>query len=154
MMRYWQVSAGDGGRDYTDVFLKYGVMLLAPGDSGEYFQNREHYYSDVRALAEEVKEGDIVVLKRRHGRLWKAVAIGTVIGEYDYLPVFEDVDGWDMQHCRHVEWRRPRHPVTVSGLARGAFKEIKRPDVIEKVDRLMRSEALETLMREPIPERL
>jgi len=26
----WQVKAGDGKRDYSDVFLQFGVMLIGP----------------------------------------------------------------------------------------------------------------------------
>ena len=32
-MNYWQVAAGDGGRDYSEVFLKYGVMLIGLGET-------------------------------------------------------------------------------------------------------------------------
>ena len=30
----WQVAAGPWDRDYTDVFLRYGVALIGPGDPG------------------------------------------------------------------------------------------------------------------------
>ena len=71
-MAYWQVAAGDGQRDYSEIFLKNGVMLIGPGDPGDYFKNKEYYTdvyrpSDVSGFAELVKEGDIVVLKRPSG---------------------------------------------------------------------------------------
>ena len=33
-MNYWQVAAGEGSRDYSDVFLKFGIMLVGGGDPG------------------------------------------------------------------------------------------------------------------------
>ncbi len=147
-MKYWQVGAGDSGRDYSEVFLKYGVMLIGPGDPGEYFQNQEYYRkvykpNDITMFAEQVKDGDIVVLKRPHKREWEIVAIGTVKGEYDYLPVFEDVEGWDLQHCRYVEWRRPKNAVRVKGLTRGTFKAINNQNIIKTINELLESDNLE-----------
>ncbi len=137
-MKYWQVAAGDGKRDYTEVFLKYGVMLIGPGDPGEYFQNQEYYLNeyylnDITVFSEQVEEGDVVVLKKPHGSKWEIVAIGIVKGEYDYLPVFDDVEGWDLQHCRYVEWRRPKQPIRIQGLARGTFKAINKQDTLKKL---------------------
>ena len=27
-MKYWQVAAGEGGRDYSEDFLNFGVMFI------------------------------------------------------------------------------------------------------------------------------
>ena len=35
-MNYWQVAAGEGARDYSDVFLQYGVILLGSGNPGSF----------------------------------------------------------------------------------------------------------------------
>jgi len=42
-MNYWQVAAGDGRRDYSEVFLNYGVIRIGPGDPGDYFKNKDYY---------------------------------------------------------------------------------------------------------------
>lgn len=32
----WQISGGPASRPYADVFLKYGVGLIGPGDAGDW----------------------------------------------------------------------------------------------------------------------
>lgn len=143
-MNYWQVAAGDGVRDYSEVFLKYGVMLIGPGDPGEYFQNKDYYKNihrtDIPVFAEQVKDGDIVVLKKPSGKSWQVLAVGTVKGDYVHLPVFDDVEGWDLQHCRYVEWRKPKSELQISGLTRGTFKRINKRSTIENdIDNVLNS---------------
>ena len=143
-MDYWQVAAGDGQRDYSEIFLKYGVMLIGPGDPGDYFKNKEYYTdvyrpSDISGFAELVTEGDIVVLKRPLGKLWEVLAVGTVKGDYDHLPVFDDVEGWDLQHCRYVNWVKPKSNKPIQGLTRGTFKGINKQATIEKISEMLKS---------------
>ena len=88
IMNIWQVSAGDSRRDFSDLFLKYDIMLAGPGRFGPY---RKDVYDEVinkglrssrkigflRAFSEDVKAGDIVLL--RDGSEFKA--IGQVANE-------------------------------------------------------------------------
>ena len=101
----WQISAGPVTRSYTDVFLKYGVGLIGPGDSGPWVPERyAHDYSlqgFVGRFATEVNTGDIFLLRTG---LSKISAIGIVASDYMYLNQFEDVNGWDLQHARRVRW--------------------------------------------------
>ena len=111
-MNYWQVAAGDGERDYSEAFTKFGVILIGPGEPGDYFEKKDTYKkypwgSTVKAFAEQVRDGDMVVLKRPSKKLWKVLAVGMIKGGYQYLPIFDDVEGWDLQHCRMVEWFLP-----------------------------------------------
>jgi hypothetical protein len=156
-MNYWQVAAGDGERDYSEVFLKYGVMLIGPGDPGEYFDNKDYYDdkdrykpNDVRYFVEQVKEGDIVVLKRPSGKLWEVLAIGTVESGYVYSSAFDDVEGWDLQHCRRVKWVKSEGWELMAGLARGTFKRIDKKDTIQRIDELLKSGVIKP--PEQIPE--
>jgi len=92
-MNYWQVAAGDGERDFSGVFIKFGAMLVGPGNPGNYFENKDIYKehrwgSPAKAFAEQVRDGDIVVLKRPSSKQWQVLAVGKVKGEYQYLPVF------------------------------------------------------------------
>jgi len=155
-MNYWQVAAGDGGKDYSGVFLKYGVMLKGPGDPGEYFRNKQYYENtyksnDITVFAEEVKAGDIVVLKRPSGKLWEVLAVGTVKGDYDYLPVFGDMEGWDLQHCRYVEWVKPKSVTRIPGLTRGAFKRVNKQSTIKTIVNVLKSGIPLTPTRIPEP---
>jgi hypothetical protein len=153
-MNYWQVAAGDGGRDYSEVFLKYGVMLIGPGDPGEYFQNEQYYKNiykpNITVFAEQVKDGDIVVLKKPSGNLWEVLAVGTVKGDYVHLPVFDDVEGWDLQHCRCVEWVKPKDKKVITGLTRGTFKGINKQSTIQTISDVLKSGI--KLISTPIPE--
>ena len=126
-MTYWQVAAGEGAREYSDVFLKYGIMFMGSGNPGPYPERREWYRAQkwggkIVALADQVQGGDIVVLKRPHRRQWRIVAVGRVTGEYEWLEQFGDVEGWDLQHSRRVEWVSPRSQTLVEGLSMGTFR--------------------------------
>ena len=142
-MNYWQVAAGDKERDYSDVFLKYGVMIVGPGDPGNYFDNKDHYDTydrrgHIKRFVEQVQEDDVVVLKKPCKSKWEILAVGTEIGKYEWLQVFSDVEGWDLQHCRSVKWVTPKQKKIVPGLVRGTFKgidnEVARQAAIDVLD--------------------
>jgi hypothetical protein len=100
----WQVSGGPANRDYSDIFLKYGVALIGPGDAGPWRPGREDDQFEggfVRRFATELQSGDIVLLRTGISRIR---AVGIVASEYFYFPQFDDVNGWDLQHGRRVRW--------------------------------------------------
>lgn len=45
--------------------------------------------------------GDTVVLRRGTKEV---VAVGTVVGDYEWNDGFGDIDGWNIQHVRRVRW--------------------------------------------------
>ena len=62
----WQISAGPASRSYVDVFLKYGVALIGPGDAGPWTPERDDGEFEggfVRRFASEVAVGDVFVLR-------------------------------------------------------------------------------------------
>jgi hypothetical protein len=140
----WQVAAGDGSRDYSDVFLKFGVILIGPGSQGNYFSNKDAYNDEtswayrsfIKPFAEAVQIGDLAVLKRRNGSEWEVIAVGEVTSKYLHREVFGDVEGWYLQHCRQVHWKVPSSPKVVSGLAFGALKKINKEQVIRDVKQI------------------
>jgi hypothetical protein len=100
----WQISAGPASRSYADVFLKYGVALIGPGDAGPWTSERKDEAFEgtfVRRFANEIAPGDVVLLRMG---LTRIAAVGIVAGEYEYLNAFDDVNGWDLQHARRVRW--------------------------------------------------
>ena len=100
----WQISAGPASRSYADVFLKYGIALIGPGDAGPWTPERKDEVFEgtfVRRFASEIAPGDVVLLRMGLARV---AAIGIVAGEYEYLNTFDDVNGWDLQHARRVHW--------------------------------------------------
>jgi hypothetical protein len=105
--RYWYVSAGSGPRNFSEEFLRFGVMLIGSGDSGPFFENKEKYAENniFKTFAEEVKPNDIIIMK--HG-VRNIVAAGIVDDQkYDYFEAFGDVDGFSLQHGRYVTWHKP-----------------------------------------------
>lgn len=165
-MNFWQVAAGDRDRDYTSVFLQFGIMLVGPGDPGHFFEHKDYYKgpsgwrADTINFAEAAELGDIVILKMPHGMQWQIVAVGRITGEYEYSELFEDVEGWDLQHCRTVEWVCPQEKVYVKGLARGTFRKVyqqsPKDTAIQVLDRgkQIHSEVLPTSARQVSDERL
>ena len=98
----WQVSGGPLNRDYTDLFIRHGVALIGPGDAGPYDPRAPAAAENVVGrFATELQAGDVLVLRKG---LASIGAVGIAAGAYQYLPQFDDVNGWDLQHARRVRW--------------------------------------------------
>ncbi len=107
---YWQQAAGDNDRNYAAICLKWDVILNGPGYAGMWpdcaQKLREENWSsrkvtDLRRFAKDIKDGDVVVLRLGTSQV---LGVGIVIGGYEWLDIFGDVDGWDLQHVRRVKW--------------------------------------------------
>jgi hypothetical protein len=109
--RTWQIGSGDSSRDYSNVFLEFGVALVGPGDPGDDRNSKaEEYYkghpneNNWGSVLRQVQPGHWIIL-RSGQRIIKAV--GEVTSGYDYKEIFGDVDGWDLQHLVNVNWYLP-----------------------------------------------
>ena len=139
----WQVSGGPANRDYAEVFLKYGVALIGPGDTGPWHSGLKdeecegHY---VRHFASEVKNGDIMLLRKG---ISMVRAVGIVASEYLHLPQFDDVNGWDLQHARRVRWAELPGGYDFGSLVFGAnpprLSRVGNPEVIDYAMRFIAS---------------
>lgn len=131
-MTYWQIAAGEGARDYSDVFLRYGVVLRGSGRPGSFSEHPENYKGHkgwrrrIVALAEGIKANDVIILKKGHGSTGKIIAAGRVTGGYEWLTQFDDVEGWDIRHGRRVSWVKASKPIALDGLARGTISRVKK----------------------------
>lgn len=143
MRSVWQVSGGPTNRSYADVFLKYGVALIGPGDTGPWHsglrdEDCEGHY--VRHLATEVREGDILLLRKG---LSTVQAVGLVTTGYEYLSQFDDVNGWDLQHARRVRWFPLPTPYTFHGSVFGAspprLSRVTSQEVLDYANRFVNS---------------
>ena len=99
----WQHAAGDQGHNHVPLCLKWNVIVTGPGTKrwrdytdGEKRKER----AEVRRLCDEMCPGDIVVLKMGLSRLH---GIG-VVGNYEFVDEFNDIDGWELGHARRVRW--------------------------------------------------
>lgn len=106
----WQVAAGDKNRNYSELCLRMGVILNGPGYAGAWPECAETLredgrsskkLSDLKRFSIDMKAGDIVVLREGTDTV---LGVGEVNGDYFWNDCFGDVDGWDLQHVRRVNW--------------------------------------------------
>ena len=95
----WQHAAGDTNRDYVDMCLQWDVVLNGPASYGPWPTCQdclrkdgwsERKITDLRQFCEEMKHGDLVILRLRTRSVF---AVGEVVGCYEYHEEFNDVDG-------------------------------------------------------------
>ena len=156
-MAAWQVAAGDQTHEYSEVFLQFGVMLVGPGDYGDYphykgvytDRSSDAYRDFLPPFAETIQQGDLVVLKRPSGPKWEIIAVGSVESDYWYEPAFADVDGWDLRHCRRVRWRKPSQAIVLPGLTRGTLRRVNKANALAKAQDILAQGAEVT--PQPVP---
>lgn len=107
---YWQQGAGDTDRNYAEICLKWDVILNGPGYAGAWPECREKLaddgrskkkMADLKRFSETMKDGDVVVLRLGTATV---LGVGIIVGDYEWLDIFGDVDGWNLQHVRRVKW--------------------------------------------------
>ena len=110
--KIWQVAAGDTDRNYVDLCLTWGVILNGPAANGPWIPTSSEESprndglssrknTDLWRFCEEMKEGDFVVLRLGTHSVY---GVGQVVGDYEHIEEFNDVDGWDIGHVRRVRW--------------------------------------------------
>jgi len=106
----WQHAAGDKNRNYADICLKWGVILNGPGYAGPLPGCKDRLLrdgwtskkvTDLLRFSEEMKEGDFVVLRLGTTDI---LGVGVIVGDYQWLEEFSDIDGWNLHHVRRVRW--------------------------------------------------
>lgn len=156
-MNYWQVAAGERARDYSDVFLRYGVILMGAGNPGSFLEHPESYKGHkgwqrkIVTLAENMKPDDIVILKKGHGAKGRVLAAGRITSSYEWFEPFDDVEGWDLRHGRRVEWVKPVSPILVDGLARGTISRVFKGNPKNAAERLLNEGEGAPVEKEDIP---
>ena len=146
----WQQAAGDKDRNYAKICLDWDVILAGPGYAGRWPDCKAKMAEDgwsarkitaIGRLAEEMSDGDTVVLRSGTNQV---SGVGMVIGDYKYLDIFEDVDGWDLQHVRRVKWlwkgaekarEFPTHTLKLGDTTQKLHRE-KSKEVLEWIGRL------------------
>lgn len=166
MSTYWQIAAGSAGRDYSKLFLKFGMAFFGAGAT----------------KLENINIGDTVILKQGITGISAAGKVVQRDGEhrgnhYEDSPDKKDkewlldVDGWDLPAWCYVDWRMPDggKAISVPGLTRGTISRAYQPgpqkvadDILatgrplketehkgpEKTKPVADQELLETLLRE------
>jgi hypothetical protein len=133
----WQQASGDTERDYSELCLKWDVILNGPGYAGPWPDcakvlskdgSSSRKITDLRRFSEEMKDGDFVVLRLGTANV---LGVGQIVGSYEWRDEFGDIDGWDIQHVRRVRWlwRYAGTPKQFDTYA------LKQGDTTQKVDR-------------------
>ena len=107
----WQVAAGNGkDTHYAKRCLDEDVIIFGPGRYGAWpdceIPMRGNGWTAtkagiIRRFAEDIKPGDIVVLRVGTQQVF---GVGEVVGKYGFSDQFSNVQGWDLQHYRRVRW--------------------------------------------------
>lgn len=106
----WQQASGDTDRDYSELCLKWGVILNGPGYAGPWPDCRKiliedrispKKITDLKRFCEEIRDGDIIILRSGTS---KVLGVGQVVGGYEWRDEFGDIEGWNIQHVRRVRW--------------------------------------------------
>lgn len=140
--RVWQISGGPAVGGYADLFLHHQVALVGPGDTGPWRADRPGFevYDDVRRMADEVREGDVLLLRTGPGTV---VSVGIVAGPYQYFEQFDDVNGLAVQHGRRVRWATDVQPYTFShavfGRGQARLGLVTHPDLLDYARRVVNS---------------
>ena len=123
---YWQIAAGSKGRDYSNLFLQFGMAFVG---GNPHIQTMEG-----------VNAGDIVVLKKG---TQKILAAGTVVqrngahsgrGDKEWL---RDFDGWDLKAYCYVDWKQPDAPFLTRGLTRTTIQQLHQNRLRQAADNIL-----------------
>ena len=98
--KFWQQASGDGDRNYAKLCIDWGVILNGLAGDGSWTiggsYSKEQGYtskkiSDLKRFCKEMQNSDLAIL--RQGTK-SAVAVGQIIGDYEYHEEFNDwMDG-------------------------------------------------------------
>lgn len=110
--KIWQIAAGDTNRNYVNLLLYWSIVAIGPGCFGPWpgcvDRMREKGVTD-RTIADierfyGMQSGDIVVLRLGTKKVCAIGEIANVESSYAWLDDFGDIDGWDIQHTKRVNW--------------------------------------------------
>ncbi len=126
----------------ADFFIRHGVALMGPGDAGPWSRDvyRHDYAGDnrIKKFAADMADGDAILLRTGPAQIR---AVGLVVGPYAYESRFDDVHGFDLQHCRRVRWCKLPQDYQLGGSAftKGRFSRVQESQVREYVSRFLAS---------------
>jgi hypothetical protein len=137
----WQVGTGSHERSYGDIFLKFSVMAVGPGDRGPYNEKIYSRYGGIsnslRRFYQNAKKGDLVVLRLGTGQV---LALGEIA---DGGPVmneeFGDIDDYHLQHVRRVRWfpnTAKKFPIRTLGGQVRTFARVNASSVLRWIGRV------------------
>lgn len=143
MGKVWQVSGGTADRDFSkSILFKFGIATIGPGWFGDFNESEGKYegkcgkreQSVLKRFCTEINENDIIILKEGNQSGGTIKAVGQIKAEkYEFIDIFQRVDGWSLGHCYHVKWKRPSENVKIKrGILQERFGEATNEELIYK----------------------
>ncbi|MCX6146351.1 MAG: hypothetical protein NTW25_03755 [Candidatus Kapabacteria bacterium] len=129
MRKYWQVSSGSKQRDFSDIFIKYGVFAT----------NDDTKTTKYKSLLKEMKEDDILILKKG---LNTVIAIGKIKSKkVEEESCYFNFDGWKLNYFKKVDWYLPfngREKFSDRILNQGTISQCHNHEVITFADKTLK----------------
>jgi hypothetical protein len=138
MSRYWQIAAGSSGRDYSSLFIKFGMALVGGSPHIDKMNN--------------VNIGDVIVLKQGTQKILAAGKVVQRNGQHKGVADKEwlkDFDGWDLQAYCYVDWKKSSIPVAINGLTRTTIQQLRQQKHINAADQILQHGVTQTPSPEP-----
>ncbi len=148
----WVIAAGDTNRNYADLCLEHGVVMMGPSYCGDWLNRwsedglkaedvlrRDKWSSRkitmLHSFANDIKKGDLVVLRLGINEIH---GVGIVQNGYQYNELFSDIDGWDLAHIHRVDWiwKKP------DGKPQSSNGALRRGDTLQKLGRTDKTESI------------
>ncbi len=129
-MNYWHIGTGSDQRDYSDLFLKYGIAFAG----------------SCSRIKKEVNHKDILVFSKKCKGQRAIRAAGVVVkrnGSFkgcDDKEWLLDFDGWKLPEYCYVDWKKPNQPKKVEHLAyRDTLCKIHQPAPKKVVNHILQT---------------
>jgi len=138
MNSYWQIAAGSSGRDYSNIFLKFGMAFVG----GE---------TQIATMS-EVNIGDIVFLKQGTQKILAAGKVVSRNGAHNGFADKEwlmDFDGWDLPSYCNVDWFQPGNPIIINGLTRATIQRVHQQKQKDAADAIIKTGVSVPVISEP-----
>jgi hypothetical protein len=159
-MKVWQIATGDAGRNYSEVFFNYDVMIIGGSRQGSALENdyrdgkANSEGSQIHNFAHLPKAGDRVIM--RYGK--KVIGVGEIPSDeehsYSFNESFRCVYGWDLCHCRRVNWAKSINikdleNVFISMKQKPSFSQVHEQRIVELVSEISEMSFRSTLQDLP-----
>jgi hypothetical protein len=143
-MRVWQIATGDAGRNYSELFFDYDVMIIGGSRQGNALENdyrdgkANSEGSQIHNFAHLPEAGDRIIM--RYGK--KVIGVGVIPSDeensYSFNESFRCVYGWDLCHCRRVMWAKSidlegLENVFINMKQKPSFSQVHEEKIVEMV---------------------
>jgi len=138
-MKVWQIATGETGRDYSEIFFDYDIMILGPSHLGDATKNSYPEHRKVNNFALKPRPGDRVLMRFGKNILGLGEIPSNKENPYFFDETYECVYGWDLCHRRRIIWTEEDYDlgklatVYKEGTVKPAFNQVHEKRIVEMV---------------------